>query len=93
MRAGGGSLAVQALILCDGHDILKADLLFRHESEQDWRRAPLLPLGNDFYGATLPAEKLGTYFYTAEAAIDRYAGLARGLFQETRGGHGDGCRS
>jgi starch synthase (maltosyl-transferring) len=82
----GRALVVEAIILCDGHEILKADLLYRHESETIWRRSPMRALPNDRYGASLTVEHEGGYIYTVEAAIDRFAGWRDGFVKKLKAG-------
>ena len=40
-RISGDEVVVNAAIYADGHDHLAARLLFRHESESEWRFLPL----------------------------------------------------
>lgn len=67
---------VEAVLLCDGHDTLKGDLLYRHEHEEVWQRVPLRSLGNDVWGATFEVKTLGVYYYTVQASVDAFQTLA-----------------
>lgn len=82
----GKSFTVEATLLCDGHEILKADILYRHESETEWTRRPMDPLVNDGYAASFTPDRYGTYFYTVEAAIDRFAGWRYAYFKKADAG-------
>ncbi len=81
-RAQGEWMDVRAVIICDGHEKLKGDVLYRHESEKDWHRAPLTLEGNDIWHGRFPVDRLGFYYYTVEASIDRFAGWRDGLLKK-----------
>ena len=78
-RVVGDVLEVEADLLVDGHDILAARLLYRHESESAWSELPLAPLGNDRWHATLPLSQLGRWHYTVESWVDEWASFVWGL--------------
>lgn len=75
-RYMGEEIEVISILLVDGHDHLKGRLLYRHESEAEFQRIPLhtspADIGNDRWRACFRPEKLGRYWITVEAAIDRY---------------------
>lgn len=85
-RALGEAVHVEAVLLCDGHEILKADLLYRAADESAWRRVPMAAVENDRYRASFQPEKMGLYYYTVEAAIDRFAGWRDGFFKKWKAG-------
>lgn len=70
--AQGTPFPVEAVILCDSLEALKADLLWRHESDLSYRRAPMISLGDDRYAAVIRPDQTGRYTYTVEASIDRF---------------------
>jgi starch synthase (maltosyl-transferring) len=63
---------VTAAIFGDGHDHVKARLLYRHDSERSWHYTPLTPLGNDLWLASFVVDKLGGWHYTIEAWVDHF---------------------
>ncbi|MBI2877253.1 MAG: alpha-1,4-glucan--maltose-1-phosphate maltosyltransferase [Candidatus Tectomicrobia bacterium] len=71
-RVVGEPVIVQADLLADGHDEVAAVLLYRHSDEQDWREAPLRPLGNDRWEGRFTVETVGLYYYTLQGHIDRF---------------------
>ncbi len=81
-RAQGEWMDVRAVIVCDGHDILKADLLYRHESEKEWNRTPMSHNGNDLWHGRFQSNQLGFYYYTVEASLDRFASWRDGLLKK-----------
>ncbi|MCA1665542.1 MAG: DUF3416 domain-containing protein, partial [Myxococcales bacterium] len=78
-RVVGDVLDIEADLLVDGHDILAARLLYRHESESAWSEQALAPLGNDRWHTTLPLSRLGRWHYTVESWVDEWASFVWGL--------------
>src|SRR5438270_315490 len=78
-RVVGDVLDVEADLLVDGHDILAARLLYRHESDSTWSEQPLAPSGNDRWHATLPLSSLGRWHYTVESWVDEWASFVWGF--------------
>ena len=78
-RVTGETAQVEADIFADGHDVLSAVMLHRHESDSKHRETRMTPLVNDRWRAELPIEKLGHYFFTIEAWVDHFLGWHRDL--------------
>src|SRR4249919_3271449 len=71
-RIVGEPIEVWADLLREGHDQLAAELLWRKESEADWRRAPMRLVGNDrWHGSFTPPEP-GRYLFAIETWTDQY---------------------
>lgn len=68
----GDRVKVEADIYADGHDVLSARLLFRHETEADWKERPMQLLVNDRWRGSFVAAKAGTYYFTITAWVDRF---------------------
>jgi starch synthase (maltosyl-transferring) len=85
-RVLGQSLAVEADIFVDGHDLIAAALQYRHGNEQAWHKTPLSPIGNDRWRGAIPLNRIGRVFYYLEAWRDAFgtwrAGLAKKLAAE-----------
>ena len=43
---------VTADVLVDGHDVLQADLLFKHENDKNWQTLRMQHINNDEYTAS-----------------------------------------
>ena len=69
-RTVGESVEVTADIFGDGHDHLRAHLLYRHSSDKDWSIKELTHLHNDIWNARFIAQKKGTYSFTIVAWVD-----------------------
>ncbi len=72
-RIAGEEVDVWADILCDGHALLAADLLWRPESASGWSRLAMRLDGNDRWTATFKPPEPGRYLYAIEAWIDLLA--------------------
>ena len=70
-RTVGEAIFVSADVIGDGHDRLAGVLQYRHW-HGDWREVPLMPLGNDSWGASFTLTQIGEYEYTMEAWIDQF---------------------
>jgi starch synthase (maltosyl-transferring) len=71
-RAVGETVAVEADIFTDGHDLLSCVLLFRREEDSTWDAAAMEPLVNDRWRGSFPVSQTGRYRYTIEAWVDRF---------------------
>jgi starch synthase (maltosyl-transferring) len=78
-RTVGERVVVSADVFADGHDVLAAVLLYRRGGERSWRETPMAALGNDRWQAQFVVDALGTYEYTVEGWIDRFASWRHGL--------------
>lgn len=72
-RVAGEALEVDAHCFADGHDVLRAVLLWRAEAAADWQEIEMRPLGNDVWQAIFTPEKIGRYRYTVAAWVDAFA--------------------
>ncbi|AOW17315.1 alpha-1,4-glucan--maltose-1-phosphate maltosyltransferase [Polaribacter vadi] len=61
---------VTADVLVDGHDVLQASLLYKHESEKKWSEIRMQPTSNDGYIASFQTTKQGFYAYKIEGWVD-----------------------
>jgi starch synthase (maltosyl-transferring) len=63
-------VSVEADIIADGHDHLRAMLHFKGKNVKKWNSIPLNQLGNDRWGTTMISESEGKYDYFIEAWVD-----------------------
>ena len=72
-RLAGDTVDVWADIFRSGHDVIVAQLIWRHEQERDWQRSVMSLQDNDrWFGIFAPAEP-GHYVYAIEAWTDEFA--------------------
>ena len=61
---------VTADVLVDGHDVLQASLLYKHNSEKKWSETRMHPTSNDEYASSFITLKQGFYSYKIEGWVD-----------------------
>lgn len=61
---------VKAHILADGHDVLAASVLYKHEKEKNWRENRIHLISNNEWEGLFTVEKQGFYSYKIEAWVD-----------------------
>jgi starch synthase (maltosyl-transferring) len=78
-RIQGDSLTVEADIVADGHELLRAVLRHRKVGKRTWTETEMDPVGNDRYAATFSVNELGFYEYTVHAWVDHFETWRSGL--------------
>ncbi len=71
-RTVGERVEVSADIFADGHDHIRADVLYKKMGDKDWDRVPMRGQGNDAWSASFMVEKQVNYMFTIEAWIDHF---------------------
>lgn len=71
-RVIGDQVRVEADVFGDGHDLVRAHLLYRQQGESEWRSIAMTALGNDHWTATFPVDQLGFYEYTVAGEVDHF---------------------
>lgn len=66
----GESVSVSADVLADGHEVIAASLLVKHQNEKKWSEFRMNSLGNEFWQASFKVEKQGFYTYKIQAWVD-----------------------
>jgi starch synthase (maltosyl-transferring) len=66
-------VVVSADVFGDGHDVVKAALLFRKTGTEKWEEVPMVFLGNDRWEASFTPSKMGQYEYTIRGWIDHFS--------------------
>ncbi|GAA4271499.1 alpha-1,4-glucan--maltose-1-phosphate maltosyltransferase [Aquimarina gracilis] len=69
-RVVGEKVFVTADIIGDGHDIVQASILFKHEKETKWKENRMNPIENDSWQGDFTVEKQGYYTYKIQGWID-----------------------
>lgn len=78
-RVIGEKVTVTADVFADGHDVVKASLLYKHEKSKSWKEVPMIFLGNDQWEASFVPDKQGRYNYTVQGYIDHFTSWKKGL--------------
>jgi len=86
-RALGEPLTIEADIIGDGHDVLRAVALDRPAGgAAPWRETELAAAGNDTWRATIELAALGRHRYTVISWVDAFATWRRGLERKLAAG-------
>jgi len=87
-RVIGDAVQVEADIFTDGHDVISAVVLHRHDARPDaaWAEERMRPLVNDRWRADFKVEALGFHRFTIEAWIDHFLTWHRDLKKRVDGG-------
>ncbi len=73
------SVIIAADIFSDGHDVLYAEVLIKHDKDRRWQAARMEHLGNDKWEVAVPMEKTGFYKFKLQAWIDHFTTWQLGL--------------
>ncbi|MDT8871744.1 DUF3416 domain-containing protein [Komagataeibacter rhaeticus] len=82
----GDSVAVEADIFMDGHDLLRARVLWRPEGDTTWRHAAMQPIGNSRWRGYIAPDRVGPWVFTIEAWRDDFGTYARDLARRRAAG-------
>ena len=78
-RTVGEKVVVTADVVADGHEVLRAELLYRAESAREWTHARMELAGNDRWQGRFVVTSLEPFRYTVQAWIDAYLGWRRAI--------------
>ena len=65
-------VSVEADVFGDGHDEVRARLLWKQEGDTVWQTTEMRPLGNDRWQGEFPVKQVGRYRYTLVGEIDHF---------------------
>lgn len=71
-RTAGERVDVSAAIFGDGHDHIRAEVLYKKESATAWQRVEMNPTFNDEWKASFYVTEQGIYVYTIQAWVDHF---------------------
>ena len=78
-RIVGEPIDVWADVLREGHDQLCAELIWKRESDAEWRREPMRLHGNDRWHGSFTPSELGEHLFAIEAWTDQFGTWRHGL--------------
>lgn len=85
-RVSGEILEAGAVVLCDGHEVLRADLVICDSHGKERSRIPMEFHENDEWMGTWVCQEPGKYTYNVEAWIDRFATWHDGFKKRAQAG-------
>src|SRR5579871_1181314 len=71
-RIRGETVEVEADIFADGHDELRAELLYRRAPADKWTAVPLEFLNNDRWRGSFSVAEIGRYEYALRGWVDHF---------------------
>ncbi|MCB0549147.1 MAG: alpha-1,4-glucan--maltose-1-phosphate maltosyltransferase [Phaeodactylibacter sp.] len=87
-RVPGELVNITADIFGDGHDHIRASLLYRHESQKRWTEVFMEEHPNDMWTAAFQVEKKGVYYYKLEGWVDHLLHWHDGFKKKYEAGQG-----
>ena len=69
----GRPQVISAVLICDGHGKLGAEVLWCMEAEGVWHASPMVNMGNDLWQAQLTPQHAGTLHFRIQAWVDDWA--------------------
>ena len=85
-RVVGEQVAVSADILPDGHDIMQAEVLYKHQSEKKWREVRMHALENDRWEGSFTVTRQGFYQYKIRGWVDYALNWQHGIEAKIKDG-------
>jgi starch synthase (maltosyl-transferring) len=71
-RTVGERVDVTAAIFGDGHDHIRAEVLYKKAGDKKWASVELMHHGNDFWSASFYVAEKSPYVFTVQAWIDHF---------------------
>ncbi|NBC83744.1 MAG: DUF3416 domain-containing protein [Bacteroidetes bacterium] len=81
-RVVGDHVIVSADIFSDSHDVISAELVYKHLSATAWTHVEPDHLVNDHWEGSFITQKKGIYFYTIQAWVDRFKTWHRDMLKK-----------
>ena len=82
----GRPVAVEADIFADGHEVLRAEILWRGPKGGDWKRATMTELANDRWTGAFTPDEIGRQEFLVEAWWDDFGTFRRDLAKKRDAG-------
>jgi starch synthase (maltosyl-transferring) len=71
-RILGDTVEISAAIFSDGHDHVAARLLYKHESDREWRSSAMTALPNDLWTGAFTVDRLGSWSFNIQAWVGHF---------------------
>jgi starch synthase (maltosyl-transferring) len=71
-RTVGESVEVTASIFGDGHDHIRAEVLYKFGNKGEWKIVEMVSSPNDEWAATFNTSEKGSYYFTVRAWVDHF---------------------
>ena len=81
-RVIGQIVQVSADVLIDGHDLIEASILYKHEKENKWKEVRMQPTFNDDWIGSFTVVKQGFYSYKVQGWVDHALNWQHGILRK-----------
>ncbi len=71
-RVVGETVQIRAAVYADGHDHVRARIIYRHEHDGEWRYTDMRSMGNDLWEGEFVPAGVGLWFFRIEGWIDHF---------------------
>ncbi len=85
-RVIGESVQLYADVLADGHDVVQAEVVFRHATAKKASEVRMVDLGQDVFQASFTVEKQGFYEYRIQGWVDHPLNWQHGIGAKLKDG-------
>ncbi|NHF61247.1 DUF3416 domain-containing protein [Flavobacteriaceae bacterium TP-CH-4] len=85
-RVVGEKITVYADVLADGHDVVEAEILFKHENDREPQTIRMAHLGQDVFNASFSVTKQGFYEYQIRGWVDHALNWQHGIEAKLKDG-------
>ena len=85
-RVVGETVNVHADVLGDGHDVIQAELEYKHEKDKKFSQVRMEHLGNDAFNAAFAVGKQGYYTYRIAGWVDHALNWQHGIEAKIKDG-------
>ena len=73
---------IKSYVLADGHDLIGASVLFKHENDSDWNELRMNPSYDNEWHISFIVEKQGFYYYKVEGWVDHALNWQHGIIRK-----------
>ncbi len=85
-RTVGERVEVSADIIADGHDFLRANVLYKKPGSTKWFQTPLSQKDNDSWEGSFMVDKEGHHSFKIEAWVDHFLTWYNGVLKKAEAG-------
>ncbi|WP_299528737.1 alpha-1,4-glucan--maltose-1-phosphate maltosyltransferase [Ulvibacterium sp.] len=85
-RTVGEKITVYADVLPDGHDIIQAEILYKHHNDRKYSEMRMQHQGQDVYFGTFSVQKQGFYDYKVQGWVDHALNWQHGIEAKLKDG-------
>ncbi len=85
-RVVGEEVYIESQIICDGHDVIQAEIQFKKEGEKSWHAHRIWGIAEDKWAGKFTVDNQGTYLYRVSGWVDHGLTWREGLVKKYNDG-------